>query len=93
MSESTAKHKNEAPKKINFGVFICSTSRYQKLIKDKTVTDISGNLIESLLKDAGHDMLFKKIIPDSSKHIREEMQCALEAASRKTSSRSLLLFF
>ena len=84
MSESTERHKKEAPKKIKFGIFICSTSRYQKMIKDKTVTDISGDLIESLLKDAGHDVLFKKTIPDSTKHIREGIQYALSSIDVNT---------
>lgn len=74
MSKSTARHKNEAPKKLKFGVFICSTSRYQKLMKDETVTDISGDLIESFLKNAGHNVSFRKIIPDSRESIGEGMQ-------------------
>ncbi|MDH5459978.1 MAG: molybdenum cofactor biosynthesis protein, partial [Candidatus Bathyarchaeota archaeon] len=64
MSESTKKHKAEAPKKLKFGIFICSISRYQESKKGKHVEDVSGDLIESLLKNVGHIVSFRKIIPD-----------------------------
>ena len=31
MSESSKAHKAKAPKTLNFGVFICSTSRYNQI--------------------------------------------------------------
>jgi molybdenum cofactor biosynthesis protein B len=38
VSESAEKHKAEAPKKLRFGIFICSTSRYQQSKKGHSVT-------------------------------------------------------
>ena len=80
MSESTKKHKAEAPKKLKFGIFICSTSRYQPLKKGKHIEDVSGDLIESLLKNAGHTVSFRKIIPDDKYSIEKGMRYALDSA-------------
>ena len=80
MSKSTKKHKAEAPKKLRFGVFVCSTSRYRELKKGKRVKDASGDLIESLLRNAGHTVAFRKTIPDDKPSIEESMEHALDFA-------------
>jgi len=79
VSEITKKHKAEAPKKLKFGIFICSTSRYQELKEGKHVEDVSGDLIESLLKNAGHTLSFRKIIPDDKSSIEKSMCYALDS--------------
>jgi molybdenum cofactor biosynthesis protein B len=71
VSESAKKHKAEAPKRLRFGVFMCSTSRYQKLQKSETVEDVSGYLIENFLKKAGHVVAFRKTISDDRVMIEE----------------------
>ena len=80
MSESMKKHKAEAPKKLKFGVFVCSTSRYHELKKGMLVKDASGELIESLLRNAGHTVSFRKIIPDDKPSIEEGMRHSLDFA-------------
>lgn len=80
MSESTRKHKAEAPKTLKFGVFICSTSRHRQLMKGEHVEDVSGDLIESLLKKAGHAVSFRKIVPDDKALIKDSLQQALASA-------------
>jgi molybdenum cofactor biosynthesis protein B len=77
MSESTKKHKAVAPKRVKFGVFICSTSRYLQLKRKEKTEDISGDLIESYLKNADHTVLFRRIIPDDSTLIRKSMNNVL----------------
>jgi len=77
LSQSAKRHKAEAPKKLRFGIFVCSTSRSQKLKRREIVVDASGDLIESLLKNAGHMILFRKIIPDDKVLIEEGLQHAL----------------
>ncbi len=80
MSESARRHKAEAPKKLKFGIFICSTSRYRQSKKGERVEDASGDLIESLLKNAGHIVAFRKLIPDDKALIEEGMRQALASA-------------
>ena len=78
MSESAEKHKSQAPKKLKFGIFTCSTSRYQKMEKNEKVEDVSGDLTETLLKNAGHTVVFRKLISDNEHLINEAMKKSLE---------------
>ena len=71
MSASTKKHKATAPKQLSFAVFVCSTSRYQEAQKGEKTADVSGDTIESLLKNAGHKVLSRKIIADDKSMIQE----------------------
>jgi molybdenum cofactor biosynthesis protein B len=80
VSESTKKHKATAPKQLNFGIFVCSTSRYQQLQKGEKIDDVSGELIEALLKNAGHKVLFKKIIADDKVLIQGAVRSILDSA-------------
>jgi molybdenum cofactor biosynthesis protein B len=78
MSETSKMHKAKAPKTLNFSVFICSTSRY-KLIQqgEKEISDIGGDTLVDLLRNAGHNVLFKKIIADDKTMISDSVQQAL----------------
>jgi len=80
MSKSTNKHKAEAPTKLKFGIFVCSTSRYQQLEKRGKVEDASGDLIESLLKNGGQTVLFRKVISDDSALIKKSINYAMDCA-------------
>ena len=64
MSESSNRHKTEAPKKLNFLVIVSSSSRYEKFKARQQFTDVSGDLIVELIKDAGHSVVSKEILPD-----------------------------
>jgi molybdenum cofactor biosynthesis protein B len=77
MSESTRKHKAEAPARLKFGIFTCSTSRYLQSKKGEEFEDVSGDLIEKLLKNAGHQVTLRRLIPDDSVLIRQSVKRAL----------------
>ena len=78
MSESSKQHKAKAPKNLNFGVYICSTSRYKQIEQgEKEVSDIGGDTIVELLKNAGQNVLFKKIIADDQTMIQDEVMYVL----------------
>lgn len=77
MSESTKTHKAEAPKRLRFAIFICSSSRYQQLRRGEKVQDASGDLIESLLKRDGHDIMLRKTISDDKALIRQSIKSVL----------------
>ena len=64
MSESSGRHKSEAPKKLNFAVIVSSSSRYQKFKAREQFTDPSGDLIVELVKGAGFGVASKEILPD-----------------------------
>ncbi len=78
MSESSKQHKVKAPKNLNFGVYICSTSRYKQIEQgEKEVSDIGGDTIVELLKNAEQNVLFKKIIADDQTMIQDEAMYVL----------------
>jgi molybdenum cofactor biosynthesis protein B len=80
MSESTIRHKAEAPTKLTFAVFTCSTSRYQQKGYAQ-VKDLSGDLIESMLKKAGHEVSIRKIISDDKTMIEENARTVLDSTN------------
>lgn len=77
MSETTIRHKAEAPKSLNFAVVICSSSRYQKMKSGKTVDDPSGDLIIETLKQQGHTVASRTIVPDDQYFIEQCVRKAL----------------
>jgi molybdenum cofactor biosynthesis protein B len=79
MSESTKRHKAEAPEKLYFAIFVCSTSRYKRLENGEKVEDESGDLMESLIKSAGHKVALRKMIPDDKAKIEECMRQTLNS--------------
>jgi molybdenum cofactor biosynthesis protein B len=78
MSETSKAHKAKAPKTLNFAVYICSTSRY-KLTQQggAEISDVGGDIAMDLLRNAGHRVLFKKIIADDKKLISEAVRQTL----------------
>ena len=64
MSESAHKHKTEAPRKLKFSLIVSSSSRYLKLKAREPFTDPSGDLIVELVKNAGHSIVSRDILPD-----------------------------
>jgi molybdenum cofactor biosynthesis protein B len=84
MSETTEKHKAEAPKKLKFGIFICSTSRYRQLKNGERVKDPSGDMIESSLRKAGQIVLFRKIVSDDPTMIADGMKEVIRHAEVDT---------
>jgi len=77
MSESARKHKAEAPARLKFGIFTCSTSRYLQSKKGEKYEDASGDLIEKLLRNAGHQVTLRRLIPDDGALIRQGLKSAL----------------
>ena len=66
MSETSRRHKAEAPTSIGFAVVVCSSSRYQNLKERKPVNDPSGDLIVETLQKAGHTVVLRKLVPDDA---------------------------
>jgi molybdenum cofactor biosynthesis protein B len=80
MSETSKQHKEQAPKKLNFAVYICSTSRYNQMEKDKTVSDVGGDVIQNLVQASGHTVLYKKILLDDKDMIVKAFEDCLITA-------------
>ena len=78
MSLSSKAHKAKAPKTLNFGIYICSTSRYKFIEQGQAaISDIGGDTIVKLLRNAEQNVLFKKVIADDKVMISDAVQQAL----------------
>ena len=78
MSESSKQHKAKAPKTLNYGVFICSTSRYNQMAQgEAAVSDVGGDTLVELLTNAKQKVLFKKIIADDETQLQDAAMYAL----------------
>ena len=79
MSETSKAHKARAPKTLNYGIYICSTSRYKLAQQgEKEVSDVGGDTIVKLLKKAQQNVIFKKIIADDKALISRAVEEALD---------------
>jgi molybdenum cofactor biosynthesis protein B len=78
LSLSSKAHKAKAPKTLNFGIYICSTSRYKFIEQGQAaISDIGGDTIVKLLRNAEQNVLFKKVIADDKVMISDAVQQAL----------------
>ena len=77
MSESSRRHKAEAPSRLGFAIIVVSTSRFEASKLMKHVDDPSGDLIMQLLEKAGHKIVSKVLIPDDRGLIGQKMSEAL----------------
>ncbi|MEM3516927.1 MAG: molybdenum cofactor biosynthesis protein B [Candidatus Bathyarchaeia archaeon] len=74
MSETSIKHKAEAPKKLKIVILTCSDSNYLNLKKGEKIEDISGDLIEKLIKEAGYEIYQRALLPDNLVLIKEKVK-------------------
>ncbi|MDR2203985.1 MAG: MogA/MoaB family molybdenum cofactor biosynthesis protein [Nitrososphaerota archaeon] len=80
MTETSKQHKEQAPKKLSFAIYICSTSRYHQMEKNKNISDTSGDIIQNLIQTSEHDVLHKKIILDDKAMIVKTFEECLATA-------------
>lgn len=79
MSETSIKHKAEAPKSLSYALIMCSTSRYEMLIKGERFTDPSGDLIVQILKKNGHRVVSRRVVSDHREMIQRTVIKALKS--------------
>lgn len=77
MSKVVDLHKAAAPKQVGIYIITCSTSRYTELETGKKTDDLSGDIIEQLVLNAGHRVEGRELIPDSRPKIRKAARTAL----------------
>jgi len=78
VSQSSRRHKAEAPTQLSFTVIMCSTSRFARLKNGKRIDDPSGDLIVQTLKSFGHEVASRVIVPDNENLIKEALEEALQ---------------
>ena len=79
MSETSKKHKEKAPKQLNFAVVTISTSRHRDSQAGKPATDESRDLTLKLLKTNGHTVAVQRLITDDKTMIQETIREMLKS--------------
>jgi len=79
MSKTSKAHKEEAPKHLGFAVVTVSTSRYQDSKTGKQIVDESGDLIIKTLKQHGHAIVSRHLLPDNKTMIRKTIRSILKS--------------
>jgi len=82
MSKTAKSHKAQAPRHLGFAVIICSTSRYKEFSETGRLNDPSGDLIVKILRENGHRVAMRRVVPDDKAQIQRVLMKALK--SRKT---------
>lgn len=72
-SGSTREHRSRAPKSVNFALIMCSGTRYRAMIEGKAFSDESGELAETLIREMGHKVVLKALVPNSKDALRAEL--------------------
>ncbi|MDT7873026.1 MogA/MoaB family molybdenum cofactor biosynthesis protein [Stygiolobus sp. CP850M] len=78
MTHAHEKHREHAPKQINFYIITVSTSRYEKLSKKEPVVDESGDVIKQLVIEAGYTVVGYSLVPDDKVKILRAFAEALD---------------
>jgi molybdenum cofactor biosynthesis protein B len=78
MSESSKRHKAQAPVRLRFALVTCSTSRYASLKEGKPVDDPSVDFIANRLKNTGHRVVSRALVADDESMIRRAVEEALK---------------
>jgi len=74
-------HKQHAKKSAVVFIVTCSTSKAKQKDKGLTVDDPSGDQIEKLVKDAGHLVSGRVLIPDGVSTLRATVRKALKSTA------------
>ncbi|EZQ04810.1 molybdenum cofactor biosynthesis protein MoaB [Candidatus Acidianus copahuensis] len=76
--DSHKRHREMAPKTLNFFVITISTSRFEKLQEKEPVVDESGDLIKQLIISSGHKLVGYSLVPDDKVKILKAISTALD---------------
>jgi molybdenum cofactor biosynthesis protein B len=72
-------HKEHAPRSASVFIVTCSTSKAEQQRKGLPVEDPSGDQIEKLMREAGHTISGRVLIPDSVVLLRRTVKRALRS--------------
>jgi len=74
-------HKEHAPRSASIFIVTCSTSKSEQKRKGLAVEDPSGDQIERLMREAGHTVSGRVLIPDSVVLLRRTLKRALRSSA------------
>ena len=78
MTESSERHKAEAPDRIGFALVMCSSSRFSRIKQGGNVSDPSGDLIIRKIEESGNTAASRTLVSDDKKIIQKSVEEALK---------------
>ncbi|MHA1589769.1 MAG: MogA/MoaB family molybdenum cofactor biosynthesis protein [Candidatus Njordarchaeales archaeon] len=78
------KHLHEVekfPEIVKFAIITVSTSRAKAKARGLDIEDTSGDIAEELIKERGFKVVYRDLIPDGIKPVRESLDKALRAGA------------
>ena len=71
-------HRRRAPRRLRFAVVVVSTSRYRALQKGREMPpDITGDTIQALISEAGHEVASRCVAPDDIRVLKEILEAEI----------------
>ena len=67
-------HRKFVVKKVRFAIITVSTSRFKLRLSKGKVKDVSGDLAEKMIKEAGYDVVYRNLVPDDIEKIRNVLK-------------------
>jgi molybdenum cofactor biosynthesis protein B len=81
MTDVPSVHKEHALKSASIFIVTCSTSKAGEKKKGMQIDDPSGDAIERLMRDAGHSIKGRALIPDQAGLLRTTIRKALKSGA------------
>ncbi|MGQ9542828.1 MAG: MogA/MoaB family molybdenum cofactor biosynthesis protein [Candidatus Bathyarchaeia archaeon] len=78
MSETSISHKKDVTPARGVFIITCSNSRFKLKASGKEAPDPSGDLIEARMREYGHSVKGRRLIPDDARIIRATILEALQ---------------
>ncbi len=78
MSDTSKEHKKTALKRLNFALFTVSTSRFHQKLNGQAVKDETGDLIQSLVEQAGQSVSARELISDDKRMIERSIRAEVK---------------
>ena len=79
MSKTAKIHREKAPEHLGFAVIICSTSRHLDSRAGGHIRDESGDIIVETLRNHGHMVVSRQLIPDDKIMIEQTIREMLKS--------------
>jgi molybdenum cofactor biosynthesis protein B len=79
LTDVPSMHKEHSQKSAAVYIVTCSTSRAEQKRKGLTVEDPSGDIIEKLIREAGHRVTGRTLVPDKRVLLRNTLRRALKS--------------
>ncbi|RLF14899.1 MAG: molybdenum cofactor biosynthesis protein [Thermoprotei archaeon] len=77
VSSTVDKHRGRSPVKVKFAIIVTSDMLYERSLRGEAVADETGDLMERLVLDSGHQLVLRELSPNNADKIKEALERAV----------------